>query len=262
MKLKELQDIVKIKWNKFYICKDCTISLHRTDFDVTPEEFLKFAKTDYKDNSKKGLVGAVTNAKRAIDCQIDWIINYLGYEYLEFNEEKYPYLLNTINELEKEEYLNKNYPLKLRFIQALEIAPTFLISEIRAVRNKLEHEYILPSKEKARECIELAELFIDATQNKLFNRFITDYSIQNEYESTDTYMRKPFYNISFEPREREIRIYANNEEDITKEVRLSPLDEEYIYFIKSAISSNFYYLTKVFEVNIDYKYINYEIEQF
>ena len=75
-------------------------------------------------------------------------------------------------------------------------------------------------------------------------------------------MRKPFYNISFEPREREIRIYANNEEDITKEVRLSPLDEEYIYFIKSAISSNFYYLTKVFEVNIDYKYINYEIEQF
>lgn len=262
MKLKELQDIVKIKWNKFYICKDITTYLNETDFDVTPEEFLKFAKTDYKDNSKKGLVGAVTNAKRAIDCQIDWIINYLGYEYLEFKEEKYPYLLNTINELEKEEYLNKDYPLKLRFIQALEIAPTFLISEIRTVRNKLEHEYILPSKEKARECIELAELFIDATQNKLFNRFITNYNIQNEYDRTDTYMRKPFYSISFEPGDGEIRIYANNEEDVTKEVRLSTLDEEYIYFIKSAISNNFYYLTKVFEVNIDYRYVNYEIEQF
>lgn len=64
-----------------------------------------------------------------------------------------------------------------------------MISEIRTVRNKLEHEYILPSQEKARECIELAELFIDATQNKLFNRFITDYIIQNEYDSTDGYIK-------------------------------------------------------------------------
>lgn len=261
MKLKELQDIAKIKWNKFYICKDCITFLDGVDFEVGPEEFLKFAKMDYKDNSKKGLVGAVTNAKRAIDCQIDWIINYLGYEYLEFNEEKYSYLLDTINELEKEECLNKNYPLKLRFIQALEIAPTFLISEIRTVRNKLEHEYILPSQEKARECIELAELFIDATQNKLFNRFITDYIIQNEYDSTDRYIKKPYYSVRFEPGKGQIRIYAENEKGITGEVKLSSLDEQYVYFIKSAISSNFYYLTKVFEVNIDSRYVNYEIKQ-
>lgn len=76
--------------------------LYGVDFEVTPEEFLNFAKMDYKDNSKKGLVGAVTNAKRAIDCQIDWIINYLGYEYLEFNEEKYTYLFNAIREIERE----------------------------------------------------------------------------------------------------------------------------------------------------------------
>ncbi|WP_394862841.1 hypothetical protein [Paraclostridium bifermentans] len=53
MKLKELQDIVKIKCNKFYICKDCNTLLYGVDFEVTPEEFLNFAKMDYKDNSKK-----------------------------------------------------------------------------------------------------------------------------------------------------------------------------------------------------------------
>lgn len=262
MKIKELQDIFKIKWNKFYICKDCNTSMPGVDFEVTPEEFLNFAKLDYKDDSKKGLVGAVTNAKRAIDCQIDWIINYLGYEYLEFNEEKYSYLFNTINELEKEECLNKNYPLKLRFIQALEIAPTSLISEIRTIRNKLEHEYILPSKEKARECIELAELFIDATQNKLFNRFITDYNIQNKYDDQDIYMREPYYSVRFEPGEGEIRVYARGTKGAYKEIKLNTLDAEYIYFIKSAISSNFYHLTKVFEVKIEPRYVNYEIEQF
>lgn len=261
MRLKELQNIVKIKWNKFYICKDCTTSWLGVDFEIIPEEFLNFAKMDYKDKSKKGLVGAVTNAKRAIDCQIDWIINYLGYDYLEFNEEKYSYLLRTINELENEGYFNKSYTLKLRFIQALEIAPTFLISKIRMIRNKLEHEYILPSQEKVRECIELAELFIDATQNKLFNRFITDYNIQNEYDSTDIYIREPFYNIEFKPGEGKVKIYARNEKGVTGEVNLSSLDEEYIYFIKSAISSDFYHLTKAFEVNIEPRYVNYEIKQ-
>ncbi|WP_394862843.1 hypothetical protein [Paraclostridium bifermentans] len=118
----------------------------------------------------------------------------------------------------------------------------------------------MPSKEKARECIELAELFIDATQNKLFSRFITDYNIQNEYDDKDVYMRVPYYSVSFEPGEGKISVYGRNEKGITGEVKLNPLDEEYIYFIKSAISSNFYHLTRVFEVKIDPRYVNYEIE--
>ncbi len=103
MKLDELQKIVKIKWNKFYICRDSTGWIDEIDFEVTPNEFLEFAKQDYKNKDKKGLVGTVTNSKRAIDCQIDWIMSYLGYDYLNFNEEKYSSIINVINDFEKDE---------------------------------------------------------------------------------------------------------------------------------------------------------------
>ncbi|WHX68771.1 hypothetical protein QNH26_09435 [Peribacillus frigoritolerans] len=61
---------------------------------------------------------------------------------MNFNEEKYPYLKKAIEEFEAElnPYLNCSF--KYGIIQALEIAPTFLISKIRVIRNKMEHNYI------------------------------------------------------------------------------------------------------------------------
>lgn len=258
MKLDELQKVVKIKWNKFYINTDGTCSIEGTNFEVTPDEFLEFAKQDYKNNDKKGLVGTVTNSKRAIDCQIDWIISYLGYDYLNFNEEKYSSLISIIYDLEEDQELNKDYSLKLRFIQALEIAPTFLISQIRKIRNKLEHEYILPSQEKAKEAIELAELFINATQNKLFYKFITDYYILNEYDSEKGSTKKALYAINFNPNKSTIEIYccAKKEEKII--VTLKSSDKEFLYFLKAGICHDFYYLAKAFGCDIDRKYVNYE----
>ncbi|WP_459479938.1 hypothetical protein [Clostridium saccharoperbutylacetonicum] len=45
------------------------------------------------------------------------------------------------------------------------------IAQIRNIRNKLEHEYILPSEEMAKEAIEIADLFINATQKNYFIGF-------------------------------------------------------------------------------------------
>ncbi|MDU1231747.1 MAG: hypothetical protein E6980_16440 [Clostridium sp.] len=77
--------------------------------------------------------GSVTNSKRAIYCQVDWIISYLGYDHSNFNERKYPNIIKVIADLEKCENLSGEFPLKLRLIQVLEIAPTFLISQIREI---------------------------------------------------------------------------------------------------------------------------------
>ena len=260
MKLEDLAKIGKIKWNKFYVSRDSNTWGDVIDFEITPEEFLQFAKLDFKNNDKKGLVGTVTNSKRAIDCQIDWIISYLGYDYLNFNEERYPSTISIMNELEEYENLSRDYSLKLRFIQALEIAPTFLISQIRKIRNKLEHEYLLPTQEKAKEAIELAELFINATQNKLFNKFFTDYNIQNEYDEESIYIKEPAYSIRFHPYDCEIYILYFQEKGDRIEVNLKATDKEYVYFLKAGISYDFYYLVKAFGCNMDRKYVNYEIK--
>lgn len=261
MELNELQKIVKIKWNKFYVCKEGAFWNNYVRFEVTPDEFLEFAKQDYINKDKKGLVGAVTNSKRAIDCQIDWIMSYLGYDYLNFNEKKYPSIIKAITDLEKNEKLSGKFSLKLRFIQVLEIAPTFLISQIREIRNKLEHEYILPSEKKAKEAIEIAELFINATQNKMFNKFATDYSIQNKYEEEERKLVAPYYAIAFDLHEHEIRISYLTEDSKGGELIINSMEEKYIYFIKAAISYDFYYLIKAFGIDIDRKYVKYEIVQ-
>lgn len=144
MKLDDLK--IKINWNSFYIVQDCTSYSNNINFDLTPEDFLNFAKEDYQNLDNKGLVGVLSNSKRAIDCQIDWIISYLGFDYLNFNEKNYSNIKSLINEFEKTMDYNNTLTFKLRFIQALEIAPTFLISKIRKFRNKLEHEYIIPKE--------------------------------------------------------------------------------------------------------------------
>ncbi|WP_462392637.1 hypothetical protein, partial [Clostridium cadaveris] len=195
MTLDELK--IKINWSNFYVYLDYITYNEDIDFDLTPEDFLMFAKKDYENLDSRGLVGVLSNSKRAIDCQIDWIISYLGFDYLNFNEVNYPSIKELINEFEKGISYNNNLSFKLRFMQALEIAPTFLISKIRKLRNKLEHEYIIPKEDEAREAIEIAELFVNATQNIIVHNFLSNYFIQN-YEYKKCKIEAPFIRIAFD----------------------------------------------------------------
>ncbi|NFG24362.1 hypothetical protein FDF86_01720 [Clostridium botulinum] len=253
---------IKINWSKFYIGKDCTSYNEYINFDLTPEDFLEFAKEDYRNLDNRGLVGVLSNSKRAIDCQVDWIISYLGFDYLNFNEKNYPNIKKVINDFEKDISYDNTISFKLRFIQALEIAPTFLISKIRKFRNRLEHEYIVPKENEAKEAIEIAELFINATQNIIWHKFFSDYCISNcEYDSK---YKTPYIIVSFDLRcseEGAINLHYNIDDINKGEISIKPKDKEYVFFVKSSISHNFNYLPKIFGCNIDSEFINYEIEE-
>lgn len=263
MRLDELK--IKINWSNFYICKDAGFYSDDIKFDLTPEDFLMFAKEDYKNLDNRGLVGVLSNSKRAIDCQVDWIISYLGFEYLNFNELNYPNIKELINKFE-EGLNNKNkLSFKLRFIQALEIAPTFLISKIRNLRNKLEHEYIVPKEDEAREAIEIAELFVNATQNIILHKFFLSYSIQNEYNEEKNRLEVPYIKVDLDlcsEDEKIINIRYKADDVNEGEIILKPNDKEYIFFIKALVSHNFICLPEIFKCNIDSKYISYKIREF
>ena len=254
---------IKINWSKFYIGKDGTSYSDYINFDLTPEDFLEFAKEDYRNLDNRGLVGVLSNSKRAIDCQVDWIISYLGFDYLNLNEKNYPNIKEVINDFEKDISYDNTISFKLRFIQALEIAPTFLISKIRKFRNRLEHEYIVPKENEAKEAIEIAELFINATQNIIWHKFFSDYCISNcKYDSK---YKTPYIIVRFDLRCSEkgaINLYYNIDDINKGEISIKPEDKEYVFFVKSSISHNFSYLPKIFGCNIDSKFIHYEIEEF
>lgn len=65
--------------------------------------------------------------------------------------------------------------------------------------------------------------------------------------------------IDFDLLEHDIRIRYLIEDNKEGELRINSMSEEYIYFMKAAISYDFYYLIKAFEIDIDRKYVNYKI---
>ncbi|GAA0102307.1 hypothetical protein UT300012_30220 [Paraclostridium bifermentans] len=264
MYLTELKKILDIKWNNCEVVLEDSSWNKYIGFEVKANDFLSYAKDGYRDKSNRGMINALSNSKRAIDCQIDWILSYLGYDYLNFNESKYPEIKTVISEFELDTNVYKDSSIKLRFIQALGIVPIFLVSKIRSLRNKLEHEYILPNGIDIKESIEIAELFINSTENIIFNRFITDYSIGNKYDENKWIWESSHLDVSFNPITDKtdkitIRFIDDNDNELNK-LNLKPIDKGYIYLIKSAITNDFSQVIKAFKYEFDEKYVNYKIK--
>lgn len=159
MELLELVKIAKLDFTNLIIDYDSFVCFYYS-FEISPNEFLEYSKQDYSDKSKKGLVNALTNAKRAIDCQVDKILSTFGFEINQLPD----YLNEFVKDFRNED---KNLPFKLSILSNLNIAPGNVVSEIRQLRHRVEHEYKSPDKLQTRRAIEIAELFINATENKL-----------------------------------------------------------------------------------------------
>lgn len=136
-------------------------------FEVTPENFLAYAKENINLKTKKGLIDGMSNAKRAIECQIDSIINFLGYDYKVFDRRSsYQNTKKFINAHFAEDTVD-GITDRIKLLNILDITPSFLISKIRSLRNRVEHEYIIPSFSEVKEAIEIAELFINSSMRRI-----------------------------------------------------------------------------------------------
>ena len=71
--------------------------------------------------------------------------------------------------------IEKDVAFKLKIIQSLNLAPAFLVSKIRNLRNRLEHYYELPDNKDVREALDIAELFLK-TLTGMTHLPLTDFS--------------------------------------------------------------------------------------
>lgn len=190
-------------------------------FALKPRDFIRFSKEDIKSNSSRGLVNSITNTKRAVDCQIDSILDNYGIQF-----DKIPKYSEEL--VKRVEIYNSKLPYKLKLIQALKFAPSGLINKIRNLRNKLEHYYEIPEKQYVREAIEIAELFILSCENKTNsfdditissmnfykNAILTNDSFENYLEFDFNHNKKKFSitpYINMQPI-RKLHFDQNNEE--------------------------------------------------
>ena len=139
-----------------------------TRTDLKPEDYLSFAKIDIQSKDTRGAINALTNAKRAIDCQVDFVMRAIGY-----NEHD-----KTLKSIVKGFIARSNLGsdvkdilLKFKLLLSLNLVPIKLISKVRYLRNTIEHEYVFISIHEAEEAIELAELFIRTIQGRGFGDF-------------------------------------------------------------------------------------------
>jgi hypothetical protein len=179
MTLKDALDETKLDLTNLICCPSGGFGTLYYEFDMSARNFLKFAKQDLQEEGTKGLINALSNSKRAIDCQIDQTLHSLGVDY-----SKLPKSLEPVAAYFKDA---ENAPYKLKIMRALNLAPTSIISKVRTLRNKLEHYYEVPTIEEVKESIDIADLFIRSVGEKLkkpTNEFtITD---KNNYiEGTD-----------------------------------------------------------------------------
>ncbi|MFD1415688.1 hypothetical protein [Oceanobacillus jeddahense] len=247
---------LKIDWSNFIITVDMQSSSNYIDFEISPEDFLNYAIDDLKTQDVKGRVNCLTNCKRAIDSQIDWLISYLGLDYTNFNEKKYLNLKRYMKDINNEVF-SSDTSFKIKFIQIMGIAPMLLVSKIRSVRNKLEHQYKIPEYAECQEALELAELFINSTQNKMWDKKWTNFYIESNNSNVTSDIAISYE--TFNTDDPYIEVRTRGEEDPTV-VKFYPSQKDYLELLYISINHKFTRLPQFFECSMEAKYIHYEIK--
>ncbi|MBM3149055.1 MAG: hypothetical protein FJ008_07140 [Chloroflexi bacterium] len=129
-------------------------------YEMDAHELLSFAKQDLEEDSDRGRVNALTNAKRAIECRVDECLKSLNFQ--RFSSQH-----------------GWHMPYKMQVLQTFGIlTPSILKRRITSKRNLLEHEYVRPkNQEEVRDIVEIAELFIEATNKHIMKGYLSSATI-------------------------------------------------------------------------------------
>lgn len=183
---------------------DCT-------FDITPKEYISFAEEDANEKTVRGCVNALSNAKRAMDAQIDLLL-----------------IAFLLDEHAKKK--NWNIPKKLSVLTELGIVAPRILSKFNRLRNLVEHEFVKPDQGTVEDFIDVVLLFIESTRLHLVD-FLDDAQI--EAEGVYDY----WTDVEVNRKDRVVKIRYG---DVHHE--LKPSDELFVEFMKHYVSLAYKYL--------------------
>ena len=118
-------------------------------WDITPDKYIKFAQDEIVAKDERSVINALSNAKRALACQVDSLLLAFG---LDAACEKW------------------SFPRKLERLEMIGIIAPSVLKKINKERNEMEHGYALPDREAIVDFVGIVALFIAATNRHIFNR--------------------------------------------------------------------------------------------
>ena len=206
MNINEL--IEELKKENIYL-GSCGYETVPSIFNITPHEYLKFMEEDLKKSDKRSIINALSNGKRALDCQIEMLL--------------YGFCLQN--------YANKskiNIPGKIMLLNRTGIIAPRILNKINKVRNMMEHEFYCPKISEVQDFADVILLFICYTDKYLFSAK-KDCEIEKDSEHE-------WYRVDFDRKKQKviIEVRGNRRETLELEM-IEQSKNSFIEFIKTYI---------------------------
>src|SRR5439155_10447488 len=160
--LRAFIESANLDWREIYFNPDTGTSLSY-DFPLMPADFIEFAKADVALGSTRGLVNALSNAKRAVDCQADIFTLAIGFDPDKLKKQLGALAFTGSGRIQTQQ----DVPLKFRLLQDLGVATPAIVARMRKLRNALEHDYRKPRRNEVSDAIDIAELFVQACEGRM-----------------------------------------------------------------------------------------------
>jgi len=148
-----------------------------TNFDISPQDFIKYAEFDLASKYEHNIVNALSNSKRALDCQLDSLLFSFGY-------------------YQKSQKGFWSFPKKLDLIKDFGVIAPRVLKKINKQRNLLEHQFIKPEKETVEDFLDIAMLFIASTDQYIL-RFVDELHLKNEEIDKTFVIQNDYKNSAF-----------------------------------------------------------------
>jgi hypothetical protein len=129
------------------------------DKPISAERYLDFAEDDLADGgSERNLVNALTNAKRALHLRMEDVC--LGFGFASNGG-------------------TRSFPRMVEYISSIGVTAPRILNRLNALRNQVEHEYLIPNRSEVETFIDVTSLFVASTQ-RWINRQPSDIEIHQE----------------------------------------------------------------------------------
>jgi hypothetical protein len=152
--INEILDFIKREDLLKYVSSG-SIAPFKLNFELLPEDFLRFAEQDLQIRKNHALVNSLSNVKRAIDCRVDSLLVLFG----------------IFEQSSKDRW---GFPSKIKFLKEAGVLAPTVLERINTKRNKLEHYYKIPLVEEVEDALDISRLFIESTDaflNRTFDAF-------------------------------------------------------------------------------------------
>ena len=155
--------------------------------DPSAEDYLSFARQDLLDGATpRHLINALSNAKRALHMRMEDIC--LGFGAV------------SLNKL-------KNFHALSEYIKKCGLPSLSVLEKLNKERNNTEHDFTIPKQEMVEIYIDVAHLFLSAT-DRWSGRHPSDIEVDHKNEASDRWLRE----VNFHWRKGSVTLRINGKD--------------------------------------------------